>query len=655
MIFSLNWLNEFVKVTLSADDLGARLTMAGVEVESLRKSGIASGGVVTAMVVSIKKHPNADRLSLCEVEDGTQSYSVVCGATNMKSGDRAFLAMPGAELAQGIKIKKSKIRDVVSEGMLCSKAELGLAEESDGIMILPEDVPLGKAIGDIMGGPDCLMDVSITPNRPDLMSIRGLAREISALLGLRFEDKVISINEGNSLIERTVSIQVEDMGLCKRYMARVVEDVHIASSPLWMQTRLEAAGIRPVNNVVDITNYVMFETGQPLHAFDLDKIEGSALTVRQAKDKESIIAIDGKERLLEKDMLVIADNKGPQAIAGVMGGNRTEITNGAKRVLIEAACFAPSAVRNVSKRLGLITESSLRFSRGIDIEAVPLALDMSTGLIAHLTGGVAAKGAIDLYAERHGEDTVTLKTERLCSLTGVRYTEDEAKSILDRLFIKTTMDKGAITAEIPSFRSDIKEDVDLIEEIARLSGYDNIPATMPRATLCGGQKPASAALKQRTREMLADRGFFEVLNYSFVSRREFGLIGNGERKDILIQNPLSEEQAYMRDSLIPSLLGTLVLNLSRKTNDVRIFEIAPVYIKTDKGIHEEWICAGLMHGKRWGENWSAPKDVLDFYDVKGVVCELAWALGIGKEALVTERCALAHYHPARAATFAINR
>ncbi len=603
-------------------DVGEALTDAGIEVEAVTPVSTSLSGVVSAEVLEVKKHPNADRLKLCEVKTDSAAYSIVCGADNMKAGDKVALALPGAILAGGVIIKKTKIRGVESAGMMCSEPELGLKDASSGIIILPEDAPLGVDINAVLGLDDFMLEINIMPNRPDLLSIEGIAREISAVLavGLRSED--FHLSENGPLIEKIITAKISEAGLFRRYCARVIEGVQAAESPWLVKTRLKAHGIRAINNIVDATNYIMLLTGHPLHAFDLDRMNGSEIEVRPARHGEEIETIDGKSRKLDAGMAVVADKGSALAIAGIMGGKSAEIGADTKRVLIEAASFVPSSVRRASKRLGLSTDSSYRFERGVDPEGVGRALDAVAALINRTAGGSVAKGAIDLYPTKQVRRNIRFRVERARKLLGTELTAAKAMDVFSRLGIEASLSKeDAIDATPPGFRQDIVEEIDLIEEVARVGGYKNILEVIPASATLPPQPAPLTLLKRKMRALLSNDGFCEVINFSFISEKSFNIAGSPDRGRIGILNPLSEEQAILRDSLIPSLLENLKFNLSRKAGDIRLFEIAPVFKPTDeaKAPNEEWRVSGIIHGMRWGLSWAMPKDNVDFYDIKGAV------------------------------------
>ncbi len=661
MLYSYNWIREYVDNLPEPKELGERLTMSGAEVEGVTQSGPAISNVFTAEVLSVAQHPNADRLLLCEVNTGKEKLSIVCGAKNMSPGDKVALAVVGAGLPGGVKIKKSKIRGVESQGMMCSEVELGLKDASDGIMILPKDAPLGVPLNEYLNLNDYILNVNVTPNRADLLSMVGLAREAAAITGAGLKLKDVKPVDGGALVETLVSVSIADGAPCRRYSARVITGLKTAPSPEYVRKRLEASGVRAVNNVVDATNYVMLETGQPLHAFDMDKIRDKKINVRLANAGETICTIDGKTRKLDPDMLVIADAGNPAAIAGVMGGKTGEVTDNTENIIIESAWFEPASVRRTSRRLGLSSESSYRFERGVDLEGVVKALDRAAAMIAELSGGLVAKGAVDVYPARFKPADITFRLKRAQSLLGAADLRDnECHEILTRLGITSRkVSEGFFTVTPPSFRHDLKNETDIIEEIARVRGYDKIPCGVPIAPLAS---PAAAGergarhIRGRIKEVLVNAGFFEVMNYSFVSPRTYEASGFKQEDAVRVLNPLSADNSVMRASLVPSLFENLKYNLDRKNEDVRVFEIAPVFLRGEKLPRERWLCAGLIYGMRHGLAWNTPKDWVDFYDVKGAVERVIEGVreGVGIAGFETTDKGSPLMHPGKTASFVIN-
>jgi len=671
MLISYEWLREYIGDPSALPPpaaLAEALTMSGTEVEGLSTPARLEG-VVTAEILSIGPHPNADRLSLCEVSTGDETLAIVCGAKNIKAGDKVALALVGARLpnpddpeGRPFKIKKSKIRGVYSHGMICSEVELGIKDTSEGVMILAPETQPGRDINDALGLGETMMEACITPNRADLLSIRGMAREAAAVTGAVFKDRDVKVEEGNTDVASLVSVEIAPDAPCARYSARVIEGVTVAPSPDCVRSRLEAHGIRPVNNVVDATNYVLIESGSPLHAFDMARLKGGRINVRPAREGESIVAIDGSEVALDPSMLVIADDSDPVALAGVMGGRASEVTEATTDILLEAAWFEPAGVRRTSKKTGISTESSYRFERGVDIDGVVRALDMAAEMIRSLAGGSVAKGRIDVYPERFAPATIEFGTVRAAALLGTGIEEGLALEIFKRLGfeIKGISPSGTVSVVVPPYRRDLKTETDLVEEVARLHGYGRIPTVMPVAALASPVAPAEVTAKTRVRETLTGAGMSEALNYAFVSpglsslSDPAGLYTGRTGKAVGIRNPLSEEQSVLRTSLLPSLLENLRRNIQRRTERVRIFETAPVFTRAQgtAGVDERWMVSGLIYGTRWPKAWNYPGDPIDFFDAKGMVEGLLCAMNApGAAAFKTGAAGYEElFHPGRCAT-----
>ncbi len=630
MLYSYNWLKEYLSAIPAPADLAHLLTMAGIEVESVRDLGGDIKGVVTARILTRDPHPNADRLSLCTVTTGEKEHQIVCGATNMSAGDAVALALPGAVLPGGFKIKKSKIRGVLSEGMMCSGAELGLEEESEGILILPPDTPPGLDVREVLGLDDAIFEISITPNRGDVLSIKGLAREIAAITGagliLEEEDEA----EETPPAKNVIDIAVEEGAACPRYTAMVIEGVTVGPSPDFIASRLIAHGMRPVNNIVDVTNYILLELGQPMHAFDLARIQDRTIRVRTDKKGETLRTIDGTEIEFQGgSAIVIADARGPVAVGGIMGGEETSVSEKTTRILLESAFFEPLAVRRASKALGLSSESSYRFERGIDIENVRVALVKAAAMIIEVAGGRATGGAIDLYPEKFSPPDIEFNTQKASAALGIELEKDTIIEKFTRLGIDVRPSEECaetLVCSPPSYRTDITASVDLLEEAARLVGYDVIPAAMPLVPLGAAAVPAEVTLKKKVKSILTTLGLTEVVNYSFVSEDIFSLFG-GSSGGVAILNPLSEDHGVLRGSLMPGLLKTLQSNLARGAASVRIFELAPVFHAGVNGPIERWKAAGLICGERGDLAWNTRPADVDFFDIKGVVEAVADELG----------------------------
>lgn len=620
---SFNWLNEFVDIELTPAKIADAMTMAGLEVESVEEIGPEFHGVIIARILTIDKHPNADRLALCTLNSGEEAaHQIVCGAKNIAVGQRVPLALPGAMLPGGMKIKRTKIRGVESGGMICSEVELGLGEDKSGIMILADDAPLGTELGDYLGLKDFIFDIGVTPNRSDCFGILGIARDIAAITGKKLKKRTASLPDpGNLNIAELISVENAAPSFCGRYSAMMIEGVTVGPSPLWLSRRLALHGIRAVNNVVDVTNYVMLEYSQPLHAFDYDLIEGRKITVRTGGEGDSIETIDGSKAPITSDIPVIADDAGPVAIAGVMGGKRSEISEATRNILIECAFFNAGTVRMVSKSLGIASESSFRFERGVDIEAVNVVINRAAELILKVGGGTLANGAIDIYPERYKLVQIALSQERVNALLGTALTMTTIKESLNSVGIATKSAKEgeSIIAEPPSYRPDIGMEADLIEEVARLTSYENIPSTLPKGAITPYTIGRPRKIKGVAREILTNLGLYEVINYSFVGEDAARVDGSESGSGIRLLNPLSEEQVLLRSHLFPSLLGNLRYNLNRETKDVRIFEIGRVFAGNGNQRRESECISALLCGERYGTNWSHPRGAVDFYDIKGAL------------------------------------
>jgi phenylalanyl-tRNA synthetase beta chain len=625
MKVSYNWLKEFVDFSHTPGELSHLLTMLGLEVEGVECIGEGMDEVVVARVLEKAQHPNADKLSLCRVDNGREVLSVVCGAQNFKAGDTVALAQVGAVLPGDFRIKRSKIRGEESCGMLCSEKELGFAEESAGIMVLAAELPLGQPLFAALGLKDTVFEIGLTPNRADCLSVIGIAREIAAKLGTRVKYASPRVVEGAASIDASASVTIEDPDLCPRYAARFISGCTIGPSPAWLVSRLQAIGQRSINNVVDVTNYVLMEYGHPLHAFDHEQLAEGRIVVRRAEDGELFTTLDGQERRLTGNDLTIRDGSRAVALAGIMGGQNSEISATTGNILLESAYFNPSAIRKTGKRLGLHTESSHRFERGADVNIVPVALDRAASLIAELAGGSVAAGVIDVYPSPVSESYVAVRVSRVNAMLGLALTADEISRIFTSLECTVTAtDAELLQVRIPTFRVDIEREIDLIEEVARLHGYERIPVTMPLARVESDRLPRSQRLEKEMKNLMVGLGFNEVINFSFASPIEGERLllpaEDPRRATVRLMNPLVDEHSVMRTSLAPSLLATAVRNFNMRSLNLRLFEMRRVYrpIEGQELPHEPLYLAGLMAGSRTPEGWNQDKSQVDFYDLKGV-------------------------------------
>ncbi|MDD2365186.1 MAG: phenylalanine--tRNA ligase subunit beta [Desulfuromonadaceae bacterium] len=655
MIVTYNWLKEFVNFSETPEELAELLTMLGLEVEGMEKFGADMDDVVVAVVEEKQQHPNADKLSVCRVNNGKEILNVVCGAQNFKQGDTVALAQVGAELPGNFKIKKSKIRGEESSGMLCSEKELGLADESSGIVVLAKDIaPLGTPVFEALALKDTIFEIGLTPNRSDCLSAIGIARDIAAKLNLKLTPPDIAIIEGADEVSSSISVTIESPDICPRYAARYISGCRIAPSPEWLVKRLNAIGIRSINNVVDITNLVMMELGQPLHAFDCEHLSGSRILVRTAKEGESFTTLDNQQRTLTSTDLVICDAERPVALAGIMGGLNSEIEKTTTSILLESAFFKPAAIRKTAKRLGLHTESSHRFERGVDIDGVIRAIDRAASLIVALAGGVLAKGCVDIYPGKSDRVAISFRPEKANELIGIELDNDNIIEILTRLECKVLPSiNGAFLVTPPHYRIDIEREIDLIEEIARLNGYDKIPATMPIAKVISDRPTKHQQIEIQLRELLVNSGMAEIINFSFTAPEAAGKLLLSEddqrRTTIKLANPLIDEQSVMRTSLLPGLLETVARNLNFRSLDLKLFEMRRIYLPVegeDMPREPLWI-AGAITGSRDGGGWSRPNEAVDFFDVKGIVETVLDTFKIGGVSWDTDLLE-PYYHPGKA-------
>ena len=651
MNVSIKWLKEYVDFDLSPEGLAERLLMLGMEIESIKQLGEGLDRVVVGRINTVDKHPKADKLVLCNVDVGAGADAqIVCGAPNAREGLIAPVALIGAELPNGLTIKRAKIRGEESGGMLCSEQELAISEEASGLMELPDDMQIGAPIVEALGLDDVVLELEITPNRPDCLSMIGVAREISVAAGNPLKLPEVNVQQGTADIHNLTSVTIEAPDLCPRYAARVIQGVKIAPSPTWLQRRLEALGIGTINNIVDITNYVLMEYGHPLHAFDYHRLAENRIVVRRAEPGEKLKTIDAEERELTPDMLVIADAENPVALAGVMGGFDSEITDQTVDVLLESAYFHPPSIRKTSKDLGMHTEASHRFERGADPEGVIPALNRAAQLIVEIAGGEICSGIVDAYPGKRGATNIKLRPERANFILGTEISENEMRDILTRLgFIVS----DAFEVTTPSFRPDVSEEIDLVEEIARVYGFDNIPTTLPRGDIPIPKVDPKENLRERVKTYLLQCGMMEAMNYAFYHPDVFDRIRlestDPLRQAVQIANPLTEDQSIMRTTLLPSLLANAQRNRNHQINDVQFFECSKVFIPNGTGEYpnEPERVAGIIAGNLGAGVYGDPLRPADFFDIKGVVEGMIDRCGISDYTIVhTDHPA---FHPGRRA------
>ncbi len=627
MKFTLGWLKEYVDCgAMSADELADRLTMLGLEVDSVTPVFQELSGLLTGTVQSCDKHPDADRLSVCQVKVGEQTHQIVCGAPNVRSGLNVVVALPGTVLPGDFKIKKSKIRGVASSGMLCSERELGLSSAHDGIMELPADTENGISFIKAMELEDICIEVDLTPNRADCAAVIGIAREVAAIRGkpLTLPVKGAEITGSSSQF----AVQIENPELCPRYAARLVRGVKIAPSPWWLRKRLLAVGLRPVNNVVDITNFVMLEYGQPLHAFDFARLAGKKIVVRTPRPNETTCTtLDGASRTITADTLLICDGEKPVALAGIMGGKNSEITDTTTDILLESACFDPVSIRKSAKEMNISTDSSYRFERGVDPEGTINALARAVQLVCELAGGEAETG-VDEFPGKKPPVSLEISTARTNTILGLQLKQEEIAHLLESIEVRcSTRDSDILAAQVPPFRIDLERGVDLIEEVARLYGYDNIPTTSPAGRLEFPYQESSRLKRLAIARELTTIGFFEAINYSFISKKELLQLelaaSDPRRLPVALLNPLSEEQGVMRTTLLPGLLANVRRNINFQVTAIKLFELGKVFFPKEKGEPEEKTrLAGVLSGNRFGHPASPlyfKEQMVDIHDTRGAV------------------------------------
>ena len=632
---SLSWLKAYVPIELSPSELAEALTMVGLEVEAVTDRFDFMERIRVGKVTRVAPHPGADKLQICQVDSGDRRLQVVCGAPNVKEGMLSPVALPGTEFPDGTVLRESTIRGVVSEGMLCSEKELGLGDDADGILALDPLLTPGRGLKEALNLSDPVLEIGVTPNRPDCLSILGIAREVAAIQGVRVAYPDIHLRESGDPISRWTSVEIQAPEQCPRYAARLVFDVTVGPSPFWLQERLWSVGLRPINNIVDITNFVLMETGQPLHAFDFDRLAGHRIVVKTAEEGERFTTLDRKERTLFSDTLMICDGEKGVAIGGVMGGLNSEISGETTRVFIESAYFRPTSIRRTAKRLGLATEASHRFERGVDPEGVLFALHRAAQLMAEIGQGRILEGWIDVYPKPVAPRKITVSLSRTNRVLGTGFTQEAFKGLLESVaFQVACLDEDRLQVRPPSFRVDVHRPEDLMEEAARLSGYQNIPVTFPLIPAVERRPNPALQLRRRIRRWMSGFGFLEAVNYSFIHARFDDQLGLPEddfrRKTVALLNPLSEEQSRMRTTLVPGLLGSLQRNLAQQIRSLRLFEIGKVYIQQDpeRLPRETEMLAVLWSGYRFEPGWYGKETPCDFFDIKGTVEGLLKALGI---------------------------
>ena len=649
----MQWIKEYADIPMSAADYQNKMIMIGDGVEGYEETGAEVDHVVVGRVLTCEAHPDSDHLHVTTVDVGGDApLQIVCGAPNCRAGILTPVALVGAHLPGGVKIKKGKLRGVMSEGMLCSSEELGVPVElypsigAAGILEFQEEYPVGSDVKPILGIDDTVMDFEVLANRPDCLSVWGIARETAVACGTTFHKPEITVTEAGGDVHDYVQVDVEATDLCPRYIARVIKDVRVGPSPMWLRKYLYGAGMRSINNVVDITNFIMLETGHPMHAFDLDMVEGHHIIVRKAVEGEHITTLDGKAHPLTAGQLVICDASKPSCVAGVMGGEESEITEKTHTMMFECAVFDRASTRVTSRALGIRTESSGRFEKGVSVKTAMEAMQRACQMINQLDAGDVVSGVIDIYPDPAKKQVITASCEKIARRAGVDIPADDTERILKELFFDVERDGDKLTVTVPDFRQDVEGEADLCEEALRVYGYDKIPSTLLRGETTPGGRSDRMRLKDEVSHVLTAMGFYEIMNYSFVSPKSVDKLMLDEkdaRRNMLpIRNPLGEDTSVMRTTLVPDMLSTLALNMNHGNDSARLFEVAAVFDpanRTAEGLPTETrkLCLGL-YGKD-----------ADFFTVRGVVERLLKQLGI---AFDVSRSDEVYLHPGRQAKLA---
>lgn len=667
MFVSLNWLKNYIDIdNISPEDLAEKITKTGIEVEGIEYTAEKSTNVVVGYVKECEKHPNADKLNLCQVDVGEEVLQIICGAPNIAQGQKVAVAKPGAVLPGNFKIKKAKLRGVESNGMICSLQELGIEEKfvpkevADGIFVFPQDAEVGTDAVSLLNLDDAILELGLTPNRSDALSMLGVAYEVAAILDVPIRLPQEQVRTSDDKAADHVAVKVEDPDLNPYYGAFVIKDIKIGPSPLWMRNYLIAAGIRPINNVVDITNYVLLEYGQPLHAFDFDAFGSKEIVVRRAKQDEKMTTLDNQERILKTDQLVITNGQEPTALAGVMGGANSEVSDETTTVLLEAAYFHPAAVRSASKDHGLRSESSARFEKGVDPDRVLRAGKRACQLLSQYAGGTVLSGVVEFDELDKTEAIVEITTSKINARLGTEISNDEIADILRKLNFNFDQKDENFTITVPTRRQDITIFEDMVEEVARIYGYDNLPFTLPKGAQQAGALTAYQLLKREVKNYFEGAGLTEAITYSLTSKERAALLVSPEVKDLAVTPvalamPMSEEHSTLRLSALPEMLDSLAYNSARKQTNLAYYELGTIFIseeeKVTKQPNEKLRATGAVTGQWLTHPWQQEKKEVDFYLVKGIVEGLMDKLNLSVE---YKQEKIENMHPGRTAQIYLN-
>jgi len=658
MLISLNWLKQYIDLDgIEINEMENSLTMIGQEVEKIEIAGSNLENVVTAKIIEKEMHPDSDHLTVCKVDNGKEILQIVCGATNHKTGDKVALAQVGARLKEDFIIKKGKIRGEESNGMLCSEDELGIGSDKDGIIILPEDAPVGVPFKDYLGINDTVFELEITPNRPDCLSHIGIARELSAYYGkeLKYPETEIK-SEISEKTSDNVKVSIEDSNLSRRYVTRILKNVTVKESPKWLKERIEAVGLRSINNIVDVSNFILMEMNHPNHVFDLDKIEGNEIKVKSAVKGDKLVTLDEQERELEDGDIVICDSKKILALGGVMGGLDSEVTDNTKNILLEVAQFNPQNVRKTSRRLTLSSDSSYRFERGIDVEDSIKVINRLANLIQEVAGGEILNGYVDVYPVPYENKVAELNFERLNRFVGKVIPREKVIEILRNLEIDVKDNGEMLTLTAPSYRGDLELEQDYFEEVIRMYGFDNIENILPRVDINKNSTLDTTKLTDRVKTICASVGLKEVINYSFIPKdalQKLKFTGVSEDKLIDISNPITEDFVTMRPTLLYSLIKNAKDNMNRNVSNIRFFEVSRTFEKAEELAKEDIKVGIILAGENDKTLWN-PKPVhYDFYDLKGIVEEIFSKLKF--QSFSIKRSVQTEFHPGRSADIFVGK
>ena len=658
MLISLNWLKQYIDLEgIEINELENALTMIGQEVEKIDRQGSNLDNIVVAQIIEKESHPESDHLTVCKVDNGTEIQQVICGAPNHKKGDKVILAQIGANLGEDFVIKKTKIRGMESNGMLCSEKELGLGQAHEGIMILPEDAKVGTPAKEYFKLSDVIFELEITPNRPDCLSHIGIARELAVYYDKELKMPNTKIeNETTEKVEDLVTVEIDDTEISRRYAARIVKNVKIGESPKWLKERLESIGLRSINNVVDISNFVLMELNHPIHTFDYNKIQGNKIIVRRAKENEKVVTLDDQERELASEDIVIADANRVVAIAGVMGAANSEVDENTTNILIEVAHFEPTLIRKTSKKLTLSSDASYRFERGVDLEDAEKVINRVANLIKEVAGGDILEGIVDNYPIKHEKKLVELNIPRLNKFVGKEIPEEKIIKIFENLEVQVTKNGDNLSLIAPSFREDLEREQDYYEEVIRIYGFDNIEDILPKLDMNSDEIVDTTLILDNVKDIAASVGLKEVINYSFIPRDglekiNFTRIAKDNTLEVL--NPITEDFVIMKPTLIYSLLKNAKDNLSRNFSNINFFEVSRTFEKGEKLAKEDVKLGIILAGEPNKYLWDAKPKKYDFYDLKGIVEEILSKMKFNNYTI--KRTEQTELHPGRGADIFVGR